>query len=101
MAAPQPDFHASSKCLIAAGKQVLLLPNLPAIDHERYIREQFTALRQGMEEQFRLLRVELDTRSEQVHTRLEQLTPQLGQVNARVEEMGTRFTNLELSTKAE
>ena len=87
MATPQPDLNVLSDSLIAAGRQVSLLPNLPAINHERYFRDQFAALRQGMDEQFRrmdeqfrLLRVELDTRFEQVNT---------------------RFANLELSTKAE
>lgn len=80
MAARQPDMHILSDSLIAAGQQALLLPNLPAINHERYLRDQFTALQQGIDEQFRLLRVELNTRFEQVDT---------------------RFANLELSTKAE
>lgn len=53
---------------------------MPAFDHERYLRDQFTALRQGTDEQFRLLRVDLDIRFEQVNT---------------------RFENLVLSTKAE
>ena len=94
MAALQPDFQILSDGLIAAGQQASLLPNLPAIDNERYLRDQFTALRQGINDQFRLLRVELDTRFEQVDTRFEQ-------VNTRFEQFNTRFTNLELSTKAE
>ena len=80
MATPQPDLRVLSDSLIEAGRQVSLLPNMPAIDQERYLRDQFTALRQGIDEQFRLLRVDLDTRFEQVNT---------------------RFESLELSTKAE
>lgn len=94
MATPQPDFRVLSNSLIEAGRQVSLLPNMPAIDHEHYLRDQFTALRQGIDEQFRLLRVELDTRFEQVDTRFEQ-------VNTRFEQVNTRLENLELSTKAE
>jgi len=80
MAALQPDFHVLSNSLKAAGNQVSLLPNLPAVDHERYLGDQFTAFRQGMDEQFRVLRAQLETRFEQVNT---------------------RFADLELSTKAE
>ena len=94
MAAPQPDMHVLSDSLIAAGQQVLLLPNLPAIEQERYLRDQFAALRQRMDEQFRLLRVELNTRFEQVDVRFDQ-------VDVQFEHFNTRFANLELSTKAE
>ena len=151
IAAPQPDMRVLSDSLVAAGQQVLLLPNLPVccktgtvsvgnfhsvrlalpaaefsprtlacllpyyyynytthvdshhisrlisiytpsifntvIDHERHLRDQFAALQRGIDEQFRLLRADLNTRFEQV--------------NIRFEQVNTRFTNLELSTKAE
>ena len=80
MAAPQPDLNVLSDSLVAAGRQVSLLPNLPAINHERYLRDQFAALQQRMDEQFRVLREELNTRFEQVDT---------------------GFANLEISTRAE
>ena len=94
MATPQPDLRVLSDSLVEAGHQISLLPNMPAIDNERYLRDQFTALRQGIDEQFRLLRVDLDTRFEQVNTRFEQ-------VNTRFEQVDTRFQNLELSMKSE
>lgn len=101
MAASQPDFRVLSDSLIAAGQQVSLLPNLPAVDHELYLRDQFTTLRQGIDEQFRLLRVELNIRFEQVDTRFEQVDTRFEQVNIRFEQVNTQFANLELSTKAE
>ena len=87
MAAPQPDLDILSNSLIATGQQVSLLSNLPAFNYERFLRDQFNELRQGIAEQFRLLRTELDARFEQV--------------DARLGQMNTRFANLELSTKAE
>ena len=105
MATPQPDFHVLSDSLIAAGQKISLIPNLPAIDHERYMRDQFTALQQEMNEQFSRLRVELDTRFEQVNTqfntRFDQVDKRFEQVDTQFEQINTRFANLELSTKAE
>ncbi|KAI9699985.1 MAG: hypothetical protein M1836_002519 [Candelina mexicana] len=109
MAAPQPDFTILSESLIAAGQQIERLPNLPAINHEQYLRDQFAALRQGMDEQFRLLRVELDTRFEHLRVELDARFEQVNtrfdtrfeQVDTRFEQFNTRFANLELSSRAE
>ncbi|KAL9031392.1 MAG: hypothetical protein Q9196_000576 [Gyalolechia fulgens] len=129
MAATQPDLKVLSDSLLVAGRQVSLLPNLPAIDHERYFRDQFARIREGMDEQFRLLRVDLNTRFEQVDKRFEQVDKRLDQIDKRLdqvdkrldqvdkrfeqvdrrfeqvdqrfEQVNTRFTDLELSTKSE
>ena len=91
MATPQPDFRIVSRNLTEAAQQLSLIPYMPAVDHENYFRNQFTTLRQSIDELFRLLRFDLDTRFEQVNTRFEAL----------FEQVNIKFDNLELSTKVE
>lgn len=108
MAAPQPDFQILSNSLIVAGQHVSLLPNLPAINYERFLHEQFATLQERIAEQFRLQRVELDTRFDQIDTRFAQIDTRFAQIDTRFAQIDTRFDQfnmrfmaLELSTKAE
>ncbi|KAL8944229.1 MAG: hypothetical protein Q9211_000659 [Gyalolechia sp. 1 TL-2023] len=95
MAATQPDLKVLSDSLLVAGRQVSLLPNLPAIDHERYFRDQFARIREGMDEQFRLLRVDLNTRFEQVDKRFEQVDKRLDQVDKRLDQVDKRLDQID------